>query len=312
MSNSAVVTLSFLVQGERYLTELLNRGNSELTISTYRHRLRWFFEWLAGTGIPMERVTCDTVYQWISDQRVRKLAKKTIKDNVGAVRAFYEWLSKREYLASNPIRALESLKASRTIPSVLAVEDVLKIIGASSTARELAILELLYSTGCRRAEIVTLKLAHVDLVNGTAKVCGKGDRQRMVFLSPAAVMALKAYLPEREAARRGRSVEELFVGRNGALKREQIRNIVKAVAKRSGVDKRVYPHLFRHSFATHLLDGGADLRVVQELLGHDSIATTQIYTHVSADRLRAAFVKAHPRGASPASEPREAPEAPQK
>lgn len=287
--------ISVAIHGEHYFTELLNHGRAESTVNTYRARLRYFSEWLTALEIPLAGVTQDTVEQWISDQRIRGLSQKTLRDNVGAARCFYEWLTKRGYFERDPLFGLAPIRTPKKLPRVLIVDEVLKIIEAAKTARDLVILELLYSTGCRRAEIVALKLADIDLAGGTARVRGKGDKERVVMLSAAAVLSIKAYLPEREIACRGRSIEELLVGRKGALKREMIRNVVKAIAARAGIDKRVYPHLFRHSFATHLLNGGADLRVVQELLGHGSISTTQIYTHVATDRLKEAFQRAHPR-----------------
>lgn len=296
-------SLSVLV--EQYLTELGNSGAEELTITTYRNRLGWWGDWLGATGISLESVTRDTIQQWISDQRVRvspktkrPLSKKYIRDNVAAVHAFFKWLVGVGKLDRDPMSGLRPLKVPDKIPDVISVEDVNRLIDGAANTRERVVLELLYGSGIRKAELIGIDVDHVDLVGRQVKVMGKGARERMQPISHQAVDAIRAYLVDREEElARGdrRDLRALIVTRQGRIGRQTVQDLVKAVAERVGIDRRVYPHLFRHCFATHLLDGGADLVDIQELLDHKSISTTRVYTRVSRQRIRRVFEAAHPR-----------------
>jgi len=330
--------LSWAVEGEKYLTELANQGREDSTLSTYRRRLAWFGDWLVATGIEISAVTRDTVHQFLSDKRAQGWTAKSCRDQVNVLKGFYSWLADEVLLiAKNPLARFRSIKVPKRLPRFLEEADAERIMNAAGTPRERVILELLYGSGVRAAELLSLKVEDVYLESAQVLVMGKGQRERLQPISAFAVDAIRAWLPERErilaepgarrtealrlqteglsfraiAARMGvsvpvafkyatrppaaRAVDELLVGREGAVKKSRLRQIVAEVAARAGVDRAVYPHLLRHSFATHLLNGGADLRAVQELLGHANLSTTQTYTHVSRKRLREVYDRAHPR-----------------
>lgn len=288
---------------EHYLTELLNAGAEEMTVWTYTNRLRWFSEWLTSTGIPLEAVTHDTIQQWISDQRVRlnprtkkALSKKYIHDNVGAVKVFFKWLVAMDVIPKDPFALVRPIKVPDKLPEILDVKDVLRLIDGAQGNKERVVLELLYGSGVRKSELLGIDLD--DLRGSKVLIRGKGGRERLQPMSPQTVEAIQAWLPERaEILARGKhkDIRALLVTRKGRMQRQTVLNLVHAVAERVGIDRRVYPHLFRHCFATHLLDGGAKLEEVQELLDHREISTTRIYTRVSRERIQRAYESAHPR-----------------
>jgi len=290
--------LSIAGHGEQYLTELSNHGHSPATIRTYGYLLGYFDDWLRAAVIRLEQVDRDTVEQWIGSMRTAgTISKRSTSNRFKVIRQFFKWLAYRRYLPADPLDGMRAIKVPRRIPQVLRIEDVTRIIEAAQGPRERVIVELLYGIGCRRSELLSIMLPEVDLAGATVRVIGKGDIEKLLPMGAPCVDAIKAWLPHRQEVLHTyrRTTDALIVGRMGALKRERLVSIVKAIAARAGIEQRVYPHLFRHSYATHLLDGGAGLREVQELLGHRSILTTQIYTHVSIGRLKAAYQKAHPR-----------------
>lgn len=330
--------LSLAVEGERYLTELANHGREESTLQTYRHRLRWFGAWLSSIGVELEAVTRDTLHQYLSDLRMQGWAAKSLRDQVAVLRGFYSWLADEVGLIQkSPLARFRAIKVPKRLPRFLEEAEAAAIADAARTPRERVVLELLYGSGVRAAELLTLKLEDVHLDSLQVLVMGKGEKERLQPISGRAAAAIRDWLPERarilaepaekhEMAARlqaeglsfraiaramGVSVPvaykyaqrrpppaaapELLVGRQGAICGSTLRAIVAEVAARTTVDRRVYPHLLRHSFATHLLNGGANLREVQELLGHEHLSTTQAYTHVAKGRLVEAYRKAHPR-----------------
>ncbi len=332
-------SVSIAVDGERFRSELLNHGRSQLTVDTYEHRLRWFGEWLAAVEIAVEDVTVDSVEQWITDQRVaQKLSAKTIQCNVGAVTSFYTWLESRGLIAKDPLRGLWPIKVPKKLPRILQVSEVEALIAAASTRRARALAEFFYACGVRISELIGCNVDDLDLAGPQALIRGKGDKERYIPITAVAVRAVRDWLEERgaeiaawenlrtraaELRRRGLTFQQiahemgvsapvalkyvaqsksgfkdraaLFIGRQGRLKEGQIRGILKQVAKDAGILKRVYPHLLRHSMATHLREGGAELEVIQELLGHESIETTRRYVHVARERIRQVYERAHPR-----------------
>ncbi|MEK7281293.1 MAG: tyrosine-type recombinase/integrase, partial [Chloroflexota bacterium] len=202
----------------------------------------------------------------------------------------------------NPLNTVIAPKLGRRLPSFLAQEDVERLLAAPDTAtptgrRDKAILELLYASGVRLSELTSLNLPQIDLENRELRVWGKGAKERIVLMGKPAAQALESYLSQaRPQLASGGKTEALFLNRYGQrLSRRSLQQLLKEYAIKAGVKGNVYPHLLRHTFATHLLDGGADLRVVQELLGHASLASTQIYTHVSQSRARQVYLNAHPR-----------------
>jgi integrase/recombinase XerC len=221
---------------------------------------------------------------------------------IAALRRFGDYLVAKSYLPSNPARELVNPKLDRRLPSHLTEEETARLfdLAALGEGRDRAVLELLYGSGIRLAELTGLNLDDVDLSTGVALVRGKGRRERLVPIGKPAVRALLTYLSSAERGRhRGLSPEPVFLGRGGRrLGRRTIQLLVSRWLSRVSTSTRLSPHTLRHTFATHLLERGADLRAVQELLGHVSLTSTQVYTHLTIDRLRKSYDRAHPRGGS--------------
>lgn len=295
--------ITVAIHGEEWLTELANRGLEAWTIKTYRDRLRWLGEWLASIGLHLGEVTRGAVQQWLSDQRERGLSAKTRAANLSVTRAFFAWLLDRGYVARDPVASVPSVRVPRRLPRVLQLEDALKVMAAAREPRERVVAELFYGSGIRLSELLSTTVAGTDLAPpGTTKggrllVRGKGGHERRPPISRPAADAIRVWLPERAeiVARLGKPTDALLVGRQGPLRRSRVRGIVYEIAGRTNIAKSVYPHLLRATFATHLLEGGADLRTVQELLGHANLATTQVYTHVADGRAMEEYRKCHPR-----------------
>jgi integrase/recombinase XerC len=221
------------------------------------------------------------------------LSRATVARYLAAARSYTRFLAREGILAKDPARALRAPSGRRPLPLHLGEQDVGRLVEAADAPRDRAILETLYGGGLRVSELVGLDRDDLDLRAGVARVRGKGRKERLAPLGTAAVRALRDYLDGRPAVADPRPV---FLNRHGSrLTVRSVHRLLGAAALRAGVDPRTTPHTLRHSFATHLLDRGADLREVQELLGHRNIATTQIYTHVSVERLKKVYDRAHPR-----------------
>jgi integrase/recombinase XerD len=279
------------------------RGMARNTVLAYHRDLRRYGEWVAGGGLgdylaPKVR----ELTNYVAVLREQQLATPSIARHLVALKMFYRFLRLEERVAQNTVELLSSPKLWERIPQVLSPESVDQLLSAPHGderffLRDRALLETMYATGSRASEVVDLRLADVYLDDGFCKCTGKGSKQRVVPLGDQAVAALRAYLDElRPRLVKGNDVPWLFVSRRGkALTREMLWMLVKKYVRRAGLNPRVSPHTLRHSFATHLLAGGADLRSVQELLGHASIRTTQHYTHVDRSRLKAVHERFHPR-----------------
>ncbi len=284
---------------DSFLVELrVERGLSPLTIKAYRHDLAQFAE-IAGTRW---RDDPKPLLRFVTGLQRAGARGTTQARKSAAVRSFYGF-ALREGLATRDIPALvDAPRAGSYLPDVLAPEDVERILDAPPAEtqigiRDRAILELLYACGLRVSELVGLDTDRVDLVNQQVRVIGKGNRERRVPMGDEARERLHRYRigPYAEWTAR-RPTPAVFVGlRGNRMSREAVWRLVRRWADAAGVAERVTPHTFRHSFATHLLEGGADLRVVQALLGHASISTTQLYTHLTGERVREVYARAHPR-----------------
>ena len=229
------------------------------------------------------------------------IGKRSIARKLSAIRSFYRYLVREELLADNPLKQTTSPKLDRRLPSFLTIEEMVRLLKAPDLAtpqgqRNRALIELLYAAGLRVSELVNLDREQVNLDSREIRVWGKGAKERMVLMGEPAAIALSNYLSQSRPKLAGKKVSGvLFLNRNGGrLTERMVQKILSKYASKAGIDKRVYPHLLRHTFATHLLDGGADLRVVQELLGHTNLASTQIYTHVTRSRARKVYLSAHP------------------
>mgnify|MGYP006172330617 FL=1 len=222
---------------------------------------------------------------------------------ISGIKAFYKYLIMEDYITADPTQLLESPKIGMKLPDTLSIEEIDKLIAAIDLSteqgeRNRAMLEILYSCGLRVTELITLKLSNVSFVEGFIKVIGKGDKERLAPIGKTALKYLNIYIGE---VRNHQNIQKghediIFLNRRGKqLTRVMIFTIIKQLAEKIGLKKKISPHTFRHSFATHLIQGGADLRAVQEMLGHESITTTEIYTHLDKEYLREAIIQFHPR-----------------
>jgi len=278
-------------------------GLSERTRAAYRADLAEFARFAAGQGCgepgAVHRTTVTLYLFWL---RRRGRSPATVARRLAALRSFYRFLLRERWVGADPTEDVASPKRGERLPRVLSVEEVSRLLAQPDLRtpeglRDRAALELLYGSGLRVSELVGLDVDHVDLDAELVRVVGKGGRERVVPLGSHAVRALDAYL-RLGRPRLARSDGALFVNRWGRrLSRQWVWTLLRRYARAAGVSRRVTPHVLRHSFATHLLEGGADLRSVQELLGHASISTTQVYTHLSRPHLREVFDRSHPRDA---------------
>lgn len=233
------------------------------------------------------------------------LQKKNTKSSTGrklaAIKCFYRYLTREEIIETNPFEAVATPKAEKKLPRFFSVDDIFRLMDAPRpdkplVIRDRAILELLYSSGLRAEELACLNVSHVDMAEGMIKVIGKGNKERRLPVGGKALQAIRAYCDLRIAGGREGGDEALFLNYRGErLTTRSIGRIVKKYLLKAGIPGKGSPHTLRHSFATHLLDAGADLRGIQELLGHSSLSTTQKYTHITTDKLMEVYDKAHPR-----------------
>lgn len=281
------------------------RGMAANTVLAYGRDLDRFALWIAGGGLAdYLQPNARALSHYLSHLREEGLAPPSMARHLVALKMFYRFLRVEERAQPSAVELLSSPTLWERIPQVLSPESVEKLLAAPQAAdrfylRDRALLETLYATGSRASEVVGLKLADLYLESGFCKCWGKGSKQRVVPLGRPALEALGNYLSDSrpELVRAAPEAPWVFVSRGGrALTREMLWKIVKKYVRRAGLNSKVSPHTLRHSFATHLLAGGADLRTVQELLGHANIRTTQQYTHVDRERLRAIHRQFHPRG----------------
>ncbi len=305
---------------EEYLAYLeFERALSPNTVAAYRRDLVRFAAWLASrTGArgtaeasrePRPAPAGATVFEASENDVYRYFAgaggdgaTTSVARRMAAVRGLYHYLVREKSLAADPAARLTTPRHPHGLPRVLDVTEIEQVLGGVPlegplAERDLALLELLYGCGLRATEIVTLRVTDVDLEGGLVRCLGKGDKERVVPLGSYAAAAVSRYAAHgRRLLAHGRRRDELFLNaRGGPLTRQGLDYVLRRTLKRVGLEGRASAHTFRHSFATHLVEGGADLRSVQEMLGHSDIATTQIYTHVTADHLREVFYSTHPR-----------------
>ncbi len=303
---------------DRYLDYLSGvRNLSRNTVAAYRRDLS-LFEAFAVTQ-PPEREAADAVKAFLADLGRRRLAASTINRVTSALRGYFRFCQRFGGAEANPMAAIRGRRSRRALPSFLFQEEMERFLGPAEgpagapaaaagegrgeeefrRARDAAIFEFLYSTGCRAAETMALDLRDVDLRQRAVRVIGKGRRERVVFLGESAIGAIKRYLELRRRRAMAATSSALFVNMRGArLTTRGLRFVLDRRTQELGWKRPLGPHAFRHSFATHLLDEGADIRVVQELLGHASLSTTQVYTHVGLEKLRRIYREAHPHARS--------------
>ena len=284
-----------------YLAHLAReRRLSPHTSSNYARDVGALADYLErGNVTDWKRVDSQHVRMFAARAHAGGLSPRSVQRRLSAVRGYFNYLVREGVAASNPAVEIRAPKAARRLPGTLDVDQITQLLeaptGDALAVRDRAIMELFYSSGLRLAELVGLGLTDVDLVDRTARVLGKGAKTRIVPVGRKACEAIRAWLRERGALA-GIDETALFVGRNGdRLKSRAVQLRIAQWARRKGLPSRVYPHLFRHSFATHLLESSRDLRGVQELLGHADISTTQVYTHLDFAHLARTYDASHPR-----------------
>lgn len=283
------------------------KGYSPQTLRAYRSDIAQFAAFLASRGLygevaPSGREIDAHVLRSYLAAITRNASRSTVGRKLSAVRSLFRFLERRGLIESNPAAALASPKQERHIPRYLPVDEAFSLVESAKNKdlkalRDRAIMEVLYSCGLRVSELTAMDTTSVDADQGLVRVTGKGSKERVVPVGGHALSALKDYLEASEPLRRKlKEGSALFLNeRGGRLSSRSVARMIKRQASQSGLTRDISPHALRHSFATHLLDGGADLRAVQELLGHSSLSTTQRYTHVTLDKLMEVYDKAHPR-----------------
>jgi tyrosine recombinase XerC len=289
---------------EKFLRYLeIEKNYSPHTLLNYQADLEDFDNFLNSgkeqraqdeTEIPLEKVDYLCLRKYLASLKERNLKSRSIARKLSCLRSFFKFLCRDGYLENNPALSLTTLKLDKHLPLFLTEEETVKLLempqgDSVRSLRDLAILETFYSTGMRISELVGLNVEDVDLIGGVAK--GKGKRERLLPVGEYALKAIKAYLDKRE-----KKSSTLFLNKNGGrLTTRGVRDIVHKYIRIASLKQGISPHSLRHSFATHLLNRGADLRSVQELLGHVNLSTTQIYTHLTTEKLKSVYDRAHPR-----------------
>jgi len=293
---------------EGYVNEFINylaveRGLAQNTLESYGRDLRQFHSYLQNGQLDfLKDSTRNTILGYLNNLQTKGRAVSTISRNLAAIKSFYQYMVRERYLEKDPAAHLESPKLEKKLPKILTIGEVEELLKQPNTflptgLRDKAMLELLYATGIRVSELISLNISDINLDMGYIKCYGKGAKERIVPLGSIAAKCVHEYI-NKGRTKLVRTYEEpaLFVNHHGnRLTRQGFWKIIKKYAQEASIKKEITPHTLRHSFATHLLENGADLRSVQEMLGHADISTTQIYTHVTKNRLKEVYDKAHPR-----------------
>ncbi|MCX5710839.1 MAG: site-specific tyrosine recombinase XerD [Candidatus Omnitrophica bacterium] len=281
----------------------VERGLSNNTIISYREDLNTYIDFLQGQHIDaLSKINKNDITNFMFSQKDRGLAANSVARRLAAIRMFHRFLARERISKNDPTSLIDSPKLWKKIPDSLSLAEVEALIAAPNIrdkqgVRDKSILETLYATGMRVSEAVNLRLDNVNLDIGFLRCIGKGDKERVIPLGSKAIASIKRYLEaSRSIFLKGKQSDYLFLNRFGKkISRQSFWKIIKKYAAQAKIKKPIRPHILRHSFATHLLERGADLRSVQEMLGHSNISTTQIYTHINRDRLKAVHKQFHPR-----------------
>lgn len=281
---------------DKFITYLkVEREFSPHTVINYSVDLGDFAKFMEPDG-ELEKVDHLFLRKYLAHIKSKGYSKRTIARKLASLRSFFKFLYKEGYLKTNPIVSISTPKLDKKLPVFMDEKQTVKLIESANgtdeqSLRDRAILEVLYSSGIRVSELVGINEEHIDFIGGVVKVFGKGKKERLVPVGDKAISAIRGYLGRRKSSARA-----IFLNKSGGrITDRTIRRIVDKYIGIASLKEHVSPHTFRHSFATHMLNRGADLRSVQELLGHANLSTTQIYTHVTTERLKAIYEKAHPR-----------------
>jgi integrase/recombinase XerD len=287
---------------DQFMNQLkVERGLSANTLAAYSHDLLTFFDFLGRKGVAPLEVTQDDLIAYVGEKRPH-LSARSLARCLVSIRMFYRFCVSEEKIETNPARLLGIPKLHQHLPDILSRDEVEALLSQPDVQtvlgkRDKAMLELLYATGLRVTELIDLRVNNINLDAGFVRTMGKGSKERIVPMGSQAMDALRQYLGGGRASllKRGGSSCLFLSSRGRSMTRQGFWKIIKGYALKAGIVRRVTPHTLRHSFATHLLEGGADLRSVQVMLGHSDISTTQIYTHVAREKLRSIHEKYHPR-----------------
>ena len=279
----------------RYLE--IERNASKHTLINYSVDLKSLCEFLKEE--PIEKVDYISLRRYLAHIKEQSLSKVSIARKIASIRSFFKFLFREGIIKSNPASSLSTPKRDKHLPKFLDEKEIVILLESpdregEAGLRDRAILETLYSTGIRVSELVSLNMDNIDQIGGVIKVYGKGKKERIVPIGERALQAIRDYLKARRTI--AKETKALFFNKSGGrLTDRSIRRIVNKYITKASIQQKISPHTLRHSFATHMLDHGADLRSVQELLGHANLSSTQIYTHITTERLKSAYTKAHPR-----------------
>lgn len=280
---------------------VLERGLSQNTVASYEIDVDHLLEYLAGQSLTLDRVAENDLHGLLATLRDMGISPRSQARMIAGMRSFFKFLRMEGYILNDPSQLLESPQLARELPDVLTIEEIDSMIAAipadkDESLRNHAIIETLYGSGLRVSELVDARISRLNLDEAVLIVEGKGSKQRMVPVSPVAVELIREWLSQRSMMKIKPAGDDiLFLNRRGSpLSRVMIFYIIRDLAAMAGIQKTVSPHTLRHSFATHLLEGGANLRAIQEMLGHESIATTELYLHLDRTHLRRELLEHHP------------------
>ena len=278
----------------------IDKRYSDLTVDSYRTEIKGYLDFFKEKNIKVKDIKNSDIKDYLAYIKKGETSERTLAHNVSVIRTFYKFLLTLKIIERNPTEFLELPKLRKKLPTVLSKEEVEKLLDIDLTDcysyRNKAMLELLYSTGLRVSELVNLELSNIDLENCTLKTIGKGNKERIIPISDYALYYVEKYINEYRGSMLKKGVNNyVFINNHGnVMTRQGFFKIIKKLAVEKNIKTPISPHTLRHSFATHLLDYGADLRSIQEMLGHSNLSTTQIYTHVSSEHLKDNYNSSHP------------------
>lgn len=283
-----------------YLDKIKNY--SDHTINNYRRDLYSFNDYLTKEELDYFQVDYNDIRYYLNELYKKNYHPSTVNRHISSLRSFFKYLLKENLIKSNPMILINNLKKDKKLPNYLNVHDLDKLFETVDSNDPLSqrnnlILELLYSTGIRVSELVNIKLTDINFHNQTVKILGKGDKERLAIFGKRCIEKLTEYLNDgRNKLLRSNESEYLFLNKNGSkLTDRGVRLIIDNLMKKTSLGRKISPHVLRHTFATHMLENGASLKIVQELLGHEDLSSTQVYTHVSNERLKKVYRDTHPR-----------------
>lgn len=278
----------------------IDKRYSDLTVESYRTEIKGYLDFFKEKNIKVKDIKNSDIKDYLAYIKKGETSERTLAHNVSVIRTFYKFLLTLKIIERNPTEFLELPKLRKKLPTVLSKEEVEKLLDIDLidcySYRNKAMLELLYSTGLRVSELVNLELSNIDLENCTLKTIGKGNKERIIPISDYALYYVEKYINEYRGSMLKKGVNNyVFINNHGnVMTRQGFFKIIKKLAAEKNIKTPISPHTLRHSFATHLLDYGADLRSIQEMLGHSNLSTTQIYTHVSSEHLKDNYNSSHP------------------